>query len=205
MRSNAANKPANQKARIRLLQFGAALFLVGFMAIQPVFSHDGSDTIECIGVSLVLLCVAGRAWSSLYIGDKKNRELVTAGPYSMTRNPLYFFSMLGAVGIGLFAGSLVLAGLLGCLTYLILTTTAVKEAIHLDSLFGESYRDYEGRTPEFWPRPMLYSDAEQVTFSPDALKRTVLDGLLFIVALPAIELLEVVKESGYMSAGFTLL
>ncbi len=199
------SKPANQKARIRLLQFGASLLFIVFMTIHPGFSQDGSSAVEYLGTALVLLCVAGRAWSALYIGDKKNRELVTAGPYSMTRNPLYFFSTVGAVGIGLFVGSVVLAGLLGCLTYLILMRTSVKEAIHLDSLFGENYREYERRTPEFWPRPSLYREAEEVTFSPDALRRTVLDGLLFIAALPAIELLEVVKESGYMPVAFPLM
>lgn len=199
------SKPANQKARIRLLQLGASFLFVVFMMIHPGFSQDGSSAVEYLGTALVFLCVAGRAWSVLYIGDKKNRELVTTGPYSMTRNPLYFFSTVGAVGIGLFVGSVVLAGLLGCLTYLILITTSSKEAIHLDALFGDRFREYESRTPQFWPRPSLYHDAEEVTFSPDALRRTVLDGLLFIAALPAIELLEVVKEAGYVPFAFPLM
>ena len=49
------SKPANQKSRIRLLQSGGLLILLAFMMVQPVFSHDGSDTIECFGVALVLL------------------------------------------------------------------------------------------------------------------------------------------------------
>lgn len=143
-------------------------------------------------------------WSILYIGAKKNRELITVGPYSMTRNPLYFFSMLGAAGIGLFVGSLVLALILALLVYLVLVTTAGKEAAHLETLFGERYRDYARRTPMFWPKPSLFREADDVTFSPAALKRTFLDGLLFIAALPAIELIEVVKETDYVPILFAL-
>ncbi|MCV3210463.1 isoprenylcysteine carboxylmethyltransferase family protein [Mesorhizobium sp. YC-39] len=198
------SQPADQKARIRLLQLGALLLLIAFMTMRPAFSRDGSDTVECLGVALVLLCVAGRMWSILYIGAKKNRELITVGPYSMTRNPLYFFSMLGAAGIGLFVGSLVSALILALLVYLVLVTTAGKEAAHLETLFGERYREYARRTPMFWPKPSLFREADDVAFSPAALKRTFLDGLLFIAALPAIELVEVVKETDFVPIFFAL-
>lgn len=197
--------PANQKARIRLLQLGALLLFIPFMTISPAFSQDGSDNVECLGVALVLVCVAGRMWSILYIGAKKNRELVTSGPYSMTRNPLYFFSMLGAAGIGLFVGSLVWALILALLVYLVLVTTADKEAAHLEALFGERYRAYMRQTPTLWPKPSLYREAGDVTFSPEALRRTFLDGLLFLAALPAIELLEILKETNYIPIFFRLL
>ena len=41
----------------------------------------------------------------LYVGGRKNAELVTTGPYSMMRNPLYFFSLLGVAGVGAQTGS----------------------------------------------------------------------------------------------------
>lgn len=112
--------------------------------------------------------------------------------------------MVGAVGIGLFVGSLVLALILALLAYLVLVTTAGKEAAHLEALFDEGYREYARRTPTFWPKPSLYHEAVDVTFSPAALKRTFLDGLLFIAALPAIELIEFIKESNYVPILFVL-
>jgi len=197
--------PANQKARIPLLQLGALPFFIALMTMSPSFWHDGSDTVEYLGVAFVLLCVAGRMWSTLYIGARKNRELVTIGPYSMSRNPLYFFSMLGAAGIGLFVGSLVLAVTLALFVYLVLAATAGKEAAHLEMLFGEQYRAYERQTPMFLPRPSLYREAGDVTFSPVALKRTFLGGLLFFAALPAIELIEWLKETDTIPILFHLL
>ncbi|WP_442581577.1 methyltransferase family protein [Mesorhizobium sp. ASY16-5R] len=197
--------PANQKNRIRLLQAGALLSTAPILVAAPAFSGDGSDTIEKIGVALVLLCVVGRMWSILYIGSRKNRDLVTVGPYSMTRNPLYFFSVVGAMGIGLFIGSLVVTLVLGLAAYLVLVVTAGKEARHLETLFGDRYRSYASRTPVFWPRPSLYREPDEVAFSPSALRRTFLDGLLFISALPAVEMMEYLKENaGYLPMLFNL-
>ena len=161
-------QPAYQRLRIRLLQLSFLPFPVVFMTMNPAFSQDGSNLIEYLGVCLVLLCIAGRAWSILYIGGRKNRELVTAGPYSVTRNPLYFFSTLGVFGVGLFIGSVVLATGFALIVYLALVMTAQKVAAHLESLFGETFRDYARQTPGFWPKPSLYRDVEKVTFSPAA-------------------------------------
>ncbi|WP_209736670.1 hypothetical protein [Aureimonas populi] len=80
-----------------------------------------------------------------------------------------------------------------------------KEAAHLESLFGQKIRDYARQTPGFWPKPSLYRDVEEVTFSPAALKRTLRDGLLFIAALPAIEFLEKVRHSDFVPVLFPLL
>lgn len=197
--------PVNQKIRIRILQLGALLFVPLLFTMNPAFSGDGNDTIEKIGVALVLICVTGRMWSILYIGSRKNHELVTKGPYSVTRNPLYFFSVIGAMGMGLYMGSLVMTFALGLALYLVLVTTAAKEAKHLEVLFSDSYRDYARRTPMFWPNPTLYEEGQEILFSPAALRRTFLDGLVFFAAFPAIEVMENLKDAGYLPMLFRVL
>jgi len=177
----------------------AALALVpAFFVAQPRWQGAVHEFIEIIGVCLIFSCIVGRMWSILYVGSKKNRELVMAGPYSMTRNPLYFFSTLGAVGIGLVYGSLLIAFALGLLVYGILKLTAAKEADHLRSLFGPEYEAYERQTPIFWPQASLYREGSEVNFSPKALKRTLQDGLLFLAAFPAIETIEYLQQAGYI-------
>ena len=59
------------------------------------------ELIEWIGIVLIVICILGRTWSSLYIGGRKIDEFVQTGPYSIMRNPLYFFSCVGAVGVGM--------------------------------------------------------------------------------------------------------
>ncbi|MGC8720258.1 MAG: methyltransferase family protein, partial [Thermodesulforhabdaceae bacterium] len=54
-----------------------------------------------VGIILVGIASMGRLWCSLYIAGYKKSRLITQGPYSMCRHPLYFFSFLGWVGVGL--------------------------------------------------------------------------------------------------------
>jgi protein-S-isoprenylcysteine O-methyltransferase Ste14 len=54
-----------------------------------------------LGLVLVGIATVGRLWCALYIAGYKDSDLITSGPYSITRNPLYFFSFVGFAGIGL--------------------------------------------------------------------------------------------------------
>ncbi|MGU9537294.1 methyltransferase family protein, partial [Proteus mirabilis] len=62
--------------------------------------------VEHLGMVAIMVCVLGRAWCALYIGGRKKQEIVTSGPYSLCRNPLYVFSVIGAFGVGAQTGSL---------------------------------------------------------------------------------------------------
>ncbi|MEW6635116.1 MAG: isoprenylcysteine carboxylmethyltransferase family protein, partial [Pseudomonadota bacterium] len=88
----------------------AVLVVVLFAALlfgQSTFPPDTPvhETIEMFGVLLIFLGIIGRLWSTLYIGGRKSAEVVTGGPYSITRNPLYLFSTVAAAGVGAQIGS----------------------------------------------------------------------------------------------------
>ncbi len=185
-------KAFEQRKRLVVVQALAVAVIAMMLVARPAIGEATTthEMIELIGLGLIFACVAGRLWSILYIGGRKNAELISCGPFSMTRNPLYFFSTLGAVGIGLIFGSAVVTVGLGLLSFLILGMTARKEAEFLLAQFGPAYQDYARRTPRFWPNPFLYRDEPEWRFSPAALRRTFLDGLYFIAAFPMIELLE---------------
>ena len=76
---------------------------------------EGSLTdilLETFGLFLLTVCSMGRLWALLYISGYKKLELITEGPYSIVRHPLYVFSLIGAIGIGLASENiLVLAAL----------------------------------------------------------------------------------------------
>lgn len=190
--------PINQRIRIRLLQAGGGVFAALALFAGPAIGDGAHEAIEMTGVALVLACVAGRMWSILYIGARKNDDLVTTGPYSMTRNPLYFFSTVGVAGVGLMLGSFVMAGALALVAWLALGYTAGREAAYLRSLFGAAYDDYARVTPMFWPKPSLYREPPQASFSPRALRRTFLDGLVFLLVFPLVELIELAQAAGYL-------
>ena len=196
--------PVDQRTRIRILQAGGLVLASMMLVTHPLIGGEAHEVIELTGVALILACIAGRMWSILYIGSRKNRDLITAGPYSMTRNPLYFFSTVGAAGLGLMLGSFVAAGVLGFAAWLVLGTTAVREADYLRSLYGARYDDYARRTPMFWPAPWLYREPREVVFSPAVLRRTFLDGVVFLLAFPVIELVEHLQAAGLLPIFYML-
>jgi protein-S-isoprenylcysteine O-methyltransferase Ste14 len=195
-------EPVVQRRRIQVIQAGVLLLLPLPLLAQPTLEGLAHELIEISGLALAFICVIGRMWSILYVGSKKNVQLVMTGPYSTTRNPLYFFSTIGAVGIGLMYGSLLVALLLGLSAYAVLSVTAAKEADYLRTMFGPAYDAYAQRTPMFWPKVALYEDTREVVCSPKALRRTLLDALPFLVVFPVIETIEYLQETGVLPVLF---
>jgi protein-S-isoprenylcysteine O-methyltransferase Ste14 len=86
--------------------------------------HEG---VEAFGLAVIAVCIVGRAWCSLYIGGRKKAEIVDRGPYSVSRNPLYVFSFIGAFGMGAQTGSITLALLFLVLTVAVFYATVRRE------------------------------------------------------------------------------
>lgn len=190
----------SQIRRIAIIRLVAlAMIALILVSHDPWTAHSlAGPTIRAAGLCLIMAAIIGRLWSTLYIGGRKNTCLVTTGPYSITRNPLYCFSILGAAGIGLVFGSLVIAAILGGSTAAVLHAAARSEAALLGTRFGASYEAYAARVPLLWPRPSLYQDADAPSFQPQALRRTLRDGLLFLLAVPAAELVGQAKQAGLL-------
>jgi protein-S-isoprenylcysteine O-methyltransferase Ste14 len=191
-------RPASQKARIHLVQAGALILALMFLLTQPMWDEPTHEIVELLGFWLLLACVGGRMWSIIYVESHGSGQLVTLGPYSMTRNPLYFFSTVGAVGVGLIYGSLTIALTLGLLAYLVLLRAALREVDQLAAQFGPAYDAYARETPVFWPRLSAYRDSPEVNFSPEAIKRAVIDGLIVLAAFPLIETFKYLQGQGYL-------
>jgi protein-S-isoprenylcysteine O-methyltransferase Ste14 len=193
-------RPVQQRKRIRVVQAGVVVIAAMLLFCNPVWDETYAvhEFFELAGLALALACIFGRLWSILYVGGKKNVELVMWGPYSMTRNPLYFSSTVGAVGVGLMFGSILAALVLGTATFVIFAVTASREAVFLRAKFGSAYDAYARRTPLFWPNPMRYSDVSRESFAPEVLKRTFADSLYFLGVFPALETVEYLHLYGVL-------
>ena len=105
------------------------------------------------GVALVVLGEIVRFWSAGYIA--KDAEIATGGPYAYVRNPLYFGSLLLAVGYGLISGlGLWGVGLMVALFLVFHLAAIFYEESFLTAKFGTPYLDYVRRVPRLLPSPL---------------------------------------------------
>lgn len=133
------------------------LLIVALVAKQPTII---SATIGCLVVAMGEFL---RIWSVSYIGavsrtrsDVSGAGLVTDGPFSVVRNPLYVGNFFITLGISVFSGVfwVVLLSLIGfAVQYYYIVRY---EESHLSGKFGETYRDYCSQVPAWIPRRLGY-------------------------------------------------
>lgn len=124
---------------------------IGFIAAVVFVAFACPDRVSLsVGIPVSIIGLMIRAWASGHL--RKNAELTVTGPYSYTRNPLYFGSFLMLVGAALSGGVLWLgAGLI--LTFLMVYYPVVRaEEKLMRKLFAASYEDWAVVTPLFFPR-----------------------------------------------------
>ena len=134
---------ALNKNRIRDSRIALLISTVILLLAQPLlhYGNNSHEILEFTGSLLVVFCAVGRIYTTAFIGGLKNSQLVTWGPYSVTRNPLYLFSLIGITGIAMIMGfvSLVIVNIIVfSLLYHFLIT---REETFLRNEFGDVYSD----------------------------------------------------------------
>jgi protein-S-isoprenylcysteine O-methyltransferase Ste14 len=183
-----------QRRRIAIAVI-VGLILVALLTVRSAWSNDWAhEYIEDFGIGVIVLTILGRMWCTLYIGGRKSIEIVRLGPYSMSRNPLYVFSTIGAAGIGFMTGSLIVALLLAVLCYVAFYFVIVTEEGYLEEIFGDAYTSYKAEVPRFFPNFSIYRETEVLTVKSSMLYKTFTDGLVFFVSYPLFEFIEYLQS-----------
>jgi isoprenylcysteine carboxyl methyltransferase (ICMT) family protein YpbQ len=180
---------ALQRKRKLVLTLGGAVLLLLMLFTQSRWRTEAPH---------LYLSILGRTWCTLYIGGLKKRELVTAGPYSLVRNPLYVFSALGAAGIGAQTGSALLALLFAAGALAVFQVVARHEESFLAATFPADFAAYAARVPRFWPRLSQWREADELRVKPRLVRRTFLEACLFLLALPAAQLVTSLQQLGLL-------
>ncbi|MFQ5775137.1 MAG: methyltransferase family protein [Kiloniellaceae bacterium] len=179
----------------------AALVLIALLMLQaPFWSDDGvtHDLFEDLGGALLVACVLGRTWCSAYIGGRKKRVLVGAGPYSVVRNPLYLFSFIGVLGIGLASATVTLPLILAAFFVIYYAIVVRYEEAMLRERFGGAYSRYLARVPRWRPDLRLWQEFGKPRIEWRYVLITLRDSAWFFSALPAFELLERLHEQSIL-------
>src|SRR5262245_56451838 len=120
-----------------------------FAALYLYFSTPSSQSLW-IGGSLAFVGILVRGWATGHI--RKNDELTVSGPYALTRNPLYFGSLVIGLGFSVAGGNLVIpAVFLPCFAT-IYAPVIQREMEYLKQRFPREYERYQATVPLFFPR-----------------------------------------------------
>lgn len=177
--------------------FGAAFWQSEYPVLEEVLFFTG--------VILVAIGVIGRAWCFSYISGNKDERLIQEGPYSICRNPLYLFSLIGAVGIGFGTETFVIPGIIAVAFLAYYPFTIRREEAKLKEIFGAEYEAYMKKVPHrLIPSFGNYIELEEIIISPRAFRRGVFDLLFFIIPLGFCEIVEILRVTGRIPTYFQL-
>lgn len=157
------------------------------------------EIIDYIGYILLAVCAMGRMYSTAFLGGHKNETLITYGAFSITRNPLYFFSLLGMTGVGLISGHVVVMIAMPVLFLLMYHFLIKREEEFLGEKFGQAYADYCQSTPRLFPNFAKYNAPETVEMTPKYLNKAFFDAIWWFAAFPLFEMTEYVIGKGWIT------
>jgi protein-S-isoprenylcysteine O-methyltransferase Ste14 len=153
-----------------------------------------------VGWVLLGIGVVGRIWCASYIIGKKTFSLIVDGPYSICRNPLYFFTLVGGAGAMFLTERLALVAFFILFFWMYFPPVMRREEWSLQSVHGELFHRYQLLVPRFWPNLHLFKEPEVVAISPRLFRRFLMEMMWFIWAGGLIELLQEMHEDGYLHA-----
>lgn len=191
-------KIARQRVAVSRIFGVLVLFLILFTSHS--FGQDSlTDTLlEMSGLFLLTICSIGRLWSLLYISGYKKRELIMEGPYSIVRHPLYVFSLIGAIGIGVASKNILVLAALVIFYLLYYPLTILVEEKKLVDKFDQMYLDYAKRTPRFLPKLSLYKSNIQYQINADIFVKKLAGGMWFIWIFIILHIIEMLQQSGHI-------
>jgi protein-S-isoprenylcysteine O-methyltransferase Ste14 len=194
------------KNRMLVSRILVGLVLLAGFVTTPVIP-EGSAVYELFrlaGYILLAACAIGRIYSTAFIGGIKNKKLVMEGPYSTCRNPLYFYSLLGAAGIGLMSAQLISFVLVFGGFLLIYDGLIKREEEYLAKKFGKEFTEYKARVPRLWPKFSQFKTADELPFQPRFFTYAVWDAIWWFAAFPVFGLARYLQHAGVIKPLFAV-
>jgi len=154
------------------------------------------STIESLGLSVVgfvfvTLGGFGRLWASLYVEGFKTKTLITEGPYSMVRNPLYFFTHIILLGFCLVVKSIPIAITLIVAFTVLHIPAIIKEEKKLLAQHNSTYTEYYNSTPRLIPNVFKYkqtTSTDRIEVKIDKINQVIWEIIGYFMLYLAIDL-----------------
>ncbi|MDM8536084.1 isoprenylcysteine carboxylmethyltransferase family protein [Desulfobacterales bacterium HSG17] len=194
------------KYRIPVSRVIAVILLLIVLFSEHSWSENtiADFMLEFIGFILVGICTFGRLWASMYISGYKDDSLIVLGPYSMIRHPLYFFSFIGAVGLGLASENLIVIIVLPILYMLYYIPVMLSEEEKLTEIYGEEYINFMKKTPRFLPKFSSFNEPETYMIKARRFRLSFADVIWFFIFFMVLQFIEKLHVMGIVPILFTL-
>jgi protein-S-isoprenylcysteine O-methyltransferase Ste14 len=187
-------------SRIFLIIFGIGLLFVGSKwesrVVLAIFFASA-----CI---LAAVAALGRLWCALYISGYKDNVLITLGPYSMCRNPLYFFSLAGAIGVGLATGTVLVPVVISALFAVYYPSVIKSEEARLARIHQGDFDLYRERTRAFFPKLNDFKEPDEYVVKPIIFRKNMMDAIWFILLVALLSFTSALHQSGVLPAFFSV-
>jgi protein-S-isoprenylcysteine O-methyltransferase Ste14 len=190
-----------RSAGLRTIVFKNRGLLLVPVALVLVIVGRPTITSATIGIGVALAGELLRMWAVGYSGVTTRADvvtapkLVTAGPYSYIRNPLYAGNAITAIGFWLaFSGGVTVLTAALMFAFVVVLVVGVYASIipleeaYLASTFGEPYRDYVTSVPRLWPSgaPLPQAQRQGVWRSDVILRAEVITLVFFALMVAAV-------------------
>lgn len=194
------------KGRVKAGQFFIVVIGVLLLFTDSRWEENSSagGGLFLVGAILAGVATVGRMWCSVYISGYKKDSLVTTGPYSMCRNPLYLFSLIGAVGVGLATKTITIPIIVFLLFAVYYPVVIKREEKRLTGIHGRNFEEYRKRVPRFIPSFSSFREPEEYTIKPGFLRKRFTDSLWFVWLIGLIALTEALRRHGVVPVYFRL-
>ncbi|MFA7057481.1 MAG: isoprenylcysteine carboxylmethyltransferase family protein [Candidatus Cloacimonadales bacterium] len=195
-----------KKFRTRFSKLVLILLIIGWIFGKPKYQVGGlgGEIVDVIGLILCTTATLGRIWCAFYISGFKNRKVVSDGPYSMSRNPLYLYSLLGAIGIGLVTDTISVLAFVIVAFAIYYPFVIIGEEKKLEVVLGQEYLDYKKSVPRFFPKFSLLKQPKEYVVKPKVFFKDLKDCTMFLITFNAIILINALKNSGIIPTFFNI-
>ena len=191
-----------EKYRMLFSRIAVIIFLFFFITSNNYWENNNeyiNFSLFTIGIILVAIASLGRMWCSIYIAGYKDDKLIMEGPYSISRNPLYFFSAIGLIGLGCVTETFTFPIFFIILFSMYYPYVIKSEEKRLKKLFGSYFDEYFKTVPAFFPNFSIFSEPKTYNVNPIVYRQHIFSALWFIWTVGIIEFIEGIKEIGLIS------
>ena len=187
------------KLRLKLSKIIALLLLLFICFNESQESINiKAILLQFLGLVFVGIGVLGRVWCSFFISGYKNDKLITYGPYSICRNPLYFFSLIGVIGVSMTTETFTIPLIVIILFSIYYPFVIKSEQAFLLNIYKDQYIAYIKNVPCFFPDFSKYFEPDEYVVKPKRFKRFLTEVIWFIWLVGLIQLINGLKQLGFL-------